>query len=319
MMAANRQLKICLVGVAGNGKSTLGNILLGLEPDDDGGFETSSGARSCTLGVQWKDGNFRGRAGQPIRVIDTPGHGDGEGRDKELRRNMVEELKKQETIDAFIWVKNAQDPRYTKTEAEYFQILIEIFGGAYFHNFVVVFSRWSFSEKEEQKRNKLKKPVTFEGVKAELWDSFLRDYKGNRSLVQVPMMAIDALYDSSDKSEVDAFENELRLLWHTMNQFSAKPVSNIEMALTKIEKLKKQVEEDQDKVKKMKSRLRQMEQQKQRELELQEAEYQRRIKEAESKIKEEKERMEGPPWVKFISFLATPLAMLLGRRLAIGK
>ncbi|CAG0892680.1 unnamed protein product [Darwinula stevensoni] len=313
-MAANKQVKICLVGVAGNGKSTLGNILLGLEPDDDGGFETSSGARSCTLDVQCKDGNFRGGAGQPIRVIDTPGHGDGEGRDEEFRKNMIAEMKKEETIDAFIWVKNSQDPRYNKSEAEYFQILIEIFGGAYFHNFVVVFSRWSFSESEERKRGKLRNRVTLEGVKTELWDSFLRDYEGNRNQVRVPMMAIDALHDVNEQNEVDAFEKEMNLLWDTISKFSARPVNNIEMALTKIEKMKKEMEDDQRKLKDMKSRMRSLDQQKQLELKLQEAEFQRRIKEAESKIKEEKERIEGPPWVKFISFLATPL-IALGRRL----
>ncbi|CAG0902823.1 unnamed protein product [Darwinula stevensoni] len=237
-MATNRRLSIVLVGVTGSGKSTLGNILLGFEPDQPEGFGTSSSSRSCTLDTETRNGFWLGDKITPIRIIDTPGHGDCDGRDEHHREKMVKFLQAEGTVDAFVWIKNSQQPRYDKQEAEYFGILMKVFGPSLFKNLVVVFTRWAFGKKDEVRRNRRRPPLTLEDVKKELWNSFVE----GRDPIEVPMMAVDALHDSEDEIEAAAFRREMEVFLSTITKFSAMPVREIQMVRTEAEKLEQQIE-----------------------------------------------------------------------------
>ncbi|CAG0901528.1 unnamed protein product [Darwinula stevensoni] len=82
-MDASRPLKICLFGITGCGKSTLGNVLLGYGPDGDTqGFRTSNSPTGPDSDVVVMDGNLFGDVNRRVCIIDTPGCGKEEAEDK---------------------------------------------------------------------------------------------------------------------------------------------------------------------------------------------------------------------------------------------
>lgn len=134
-----------MLGTTGTGKSTLANSLLGLSinPNELGAsrFSMSSGARSCTVACSSVDGSLLGDRSKPIKIIDTPGHGDGDGQDFNLRESIVRGMKAEKAVHAFIWVKNSEAPRVDAQDKEFMDIFSQIFGPGFVRNMIVVFTR----------------------------------------------------------------------------------------------------------------------------------------------------------------------------------
>ena len=72
-MNANKRTTILLLGVTGNGKSTLGNVLLGKKV-----FKVGNNIDSCTSQTQIESSIVNGTQ---INIIDTPGFDDSNGND----------------------------------------------------------------------------------------------------------------------------------------------------------------------------------------------------------------------------------------------
>jgi predicted GTPase len=134
--------KIVLLGNTGVGKSTLGNVLLDLEEDSTSAFATSGDAESCTSVCGIKDGFWRGRhRDRLIRVIDAPGHGDSGGRDYELRESIVDTLRAEDSIHAFLFLKSFENPRVDAQDKDLIKTCLGIFGQGFLNNTVVVLTR----------------------------------------------------------------------------------------------------------------------------------------------------------------------------------
>ncbi|CAG0901030.1 unnamed protein product [Darwinula stevensoni] len=222
--AARDNKTICIIGVTGSGKSTLGNILLGRPRNDPTGFKTSAYSSSCTLEVESLDGRWLGN-GDAIRVIDTPGHGDAWGRDQELRREMVSLLEMEGAVHAFIWVKNSQKPRFDLLELEHFDLLKDIFGVSFYINLIVVFSRWSFYARQERLRRD--EGVTLEKAKESLHTSLVENFPWTRDR-PVPMATVDACFAEDDPAEASAFRAETASLWRFIDRLAARPVESVQ-------------------------------------------------------------------------------------------
>ncbi|CAG0903528.1 unnamed protein product [Darwinula stevensoni] len=224
MKAAGDKKTICIIGVTGSGKSTLGNVLLGRPRNDPTGFKTSAYSSSCTLEVESLDGRWLGN-GDAIRVMDTPGHGDAGGRDQELGREMVSSLEMEGAVHAFIWVKNSQKPRFDLLELEHFDMLKDIFGVSFYTNLIVVFSRWSFDARRERLRQD--EGVTLEKAKESLHTSLAEHFPWTRDR-PVPVAAVDACFAEDDPAEASAFLAETASLWRCIDQLAARPVESVQ-------------------------------------------------------------------------------------------
>ncbi len=112
---------------------------------EDGPFRRSAETQSCTLTCQAADGHFLGDSQKPVRVIDTPGHGDSQGRDHSFRDEIIRTMREEKVVHAFLLTKNAQAPRVDMQDIEFFEILRGIFGAGFFSNVVIVFTRLVFS------------------------------------------------------------------------------------------------------------------------------------------------------------------------------
>ena len=277
---ADQPFTILLIGVVGAGKSSMANTLLGHKPYGEKPlFEVSGDGSSVTRDTKSVMGNFFGMAGRPLRIVDTPGHGDRQGRDADFRKQMILELKKVRTVHAIMWIINAEKPRIDQQDDEFFDILSKAFGPGFLKNLLVNFSFFGhakssyrkrslqgkdlsvlrgnvlqfiaeFTEKQETKYEKKndKQPSAMSEEKK-------TEKKKHKALLQalngilraetirdgrrLRYFTIDALYDDGNPDELAKFEEERELLWKTLQSLSAYPVTDIEFIESRLESAKK--------------------------------------------------------------------------------
>ena len=232
MCEENSAIVVVQVGVVGAGKSSLGNALLGFRAmDNEVPFEVGVSGFSVTKLTEAVDGYFKGdpEAGK-IRVIDTPGHGDGAGQDSSYRQQMVERLKTEnDHIDVILWVINAEKPRIDSQDAELFGLLNDAFGPKFLRNLVINFSHFPHGQMHEQQRNRQSK--TFENLKENI-TQFILEFSNGRNddtlvtevrkfLSKPRFFTVDVLFDDEEKRETDAFNKEMNLLWKEMQSMPA--------------------------------------------------------------------------------------------------
>lgn len=82
-----------------------------------------------------------------VEIIDTPGLGMNENEDKRAISNIINYVKSKERINAFIFVMNYNDYRFSSTIRTIFKKFAYVFSKRFLDNTVVVFTHWDESEK----------------------------------------------------------------------------------------------------------------------------------------------------------------------------
>ncbi|ETO27795.1 AIG1 family protein [Reticulomyxa filosa] len=137
-------LRVLLYSPTGEGKSTLGNRILGDESPDGnkGPFEVSDGIDSKTQDIS-KQFLAKGKLYKhSISVIDCPGTFDSNYRDRQHANNLVAYLQGIQFINAIVLVKNYQHPRIDDNYNRFLQELQTMFGVNVWKHAIIVFTKF---------------------------------------------------------------------------------------------------------------------------------------------------------------------------------
>jgi len=199
-------VKLMLIGETGNGKSSLGNYILGKEV-----FRVSSKPRSETKITEGKNGDDEN---SNIVVIDTPGFQDTEGEDKKHIEQMVNYLKSNVGVQAVLIVFNYHQPKLASHIKTMMKILYNIFSFPNFWSHVaIVFTRfYHYIPLEEQEK---KQTVINKFIPEVL--NLVKETTGDQSIKSFPTFFVDADLNNSE-DQYSRYQTEELILWaHRLN------------------------------------------------------------------------------------------------------
>ena len=138
-----RVLKILvLLGESGAGKSSLGNCLLALNPED--GFKESTDTDSCTKRTSDIEGDWVTNGTRCV-IIDTPGLNDSDNEDTELLRGIVMFLRDKGQINNFVVVRNGHMPRMNHSFKSMLSTFELSFGDDFWNHVVFAITHTGYS------------------------------------------------------------------------------------------------------------------------------------------------------------------------------
>jgi len=138
----DKKLVIAAIGEAGEGKSTLLNLILNSPGEDEIFFDVSDEPEACTISPTYREGIWRGDPSRPVIVIDTPGlcsedRDDDPDCDHTIASEIVKILNKFGHINAFIIVLKSGQSRFLSQHQHMFQTFQEVFGAKFWKNSII--------------------------------------------------------------------------------------------------------------------------------------------------------------------------------------
>jgi len=129
--------KIVLIGIMGNGKSSVANIFAGKDI-----FKVSNNVDSCTLQIEsYTNGD--------IQIFDTEGLNSNKNKDIKNLQNMIERFK-QEKMNAIFIVHNGEICRIDESLEKIIRKICNLFTGKYIWKQIgIIFTHYGFDEEEQ--------------------------------------------------------------------------------------------------------------------------------------------------------------------------
>ena len=168
---------VVVLGNTGVGKSSLLNMLAGQDV-----FRVGEGAMSETSLTKASVHRLLAKSdGIQLRLIDTQGLSDsgGNAKDMEHIKNMVESIKKEQTVDMFIICFDGTSPRFSAFAQSTVKLFQQIFPDFWRHA-VLVFNKWTSPDVSRMTN-----------LRNEYQAIFRRDYGVN----QIPCYFIDSFFN----------------------------------------------------------------------------------------------------------------------------
>ena len=225
--------KLLVVGKTGSGKSTICNVIAGLDYKSST-FKVSSSAEGCTGSTQLVDVSFDGRTDRPISLIDTIGFDDRERDDNKIIQDLILNLKtKCDYVHLLLLIVNGQSPRLElslSTMLGYFQ---EMFGESFWKQTAVVFTRLSM--KKETKDDRMRaSSQTDQQIANEYLKKVVNTFPKSRGLNYV---FLDACRDIKDATSQKAFRNSMEQVWKMLQEAPGLPTDRVKHAESEKNKL----------------------------------------------------------------------------------
>ena len=235
----NERRKILIVGKTGTGKSSLCNILAGLDFNNPM-FATSADAQSCTEQTNLANVYFNGNIIRPISIIDTIGFDDP---DRDTDTDIIEDLRttlktRCDHVNLFAIAVNGHSPRLEGSLVGMIGILQEMFGEPFWSQTVVIFTRLSMKEstKEERERSAGK---TDQKLAQEYLLAVRKKFPSCRAL---KYLFIDSSRDRSDTTSEQTFQSSMEQLWSMLQGAPELPTDRVKKAQSEKAKLVEQIE-----------------------------------------------------------------------------
>ena len=177
---------IVLIGETGNGKSSLGNFILGSSE-----FEVSDDFNSCTKDTIQKISKIDPEIG----VVDTPGLQDSNGEDKQNYDKMLKIFEDVKNLHFIVVVLNFSNPRLTSSIQFMLKFLCNVFPKNFSLHVGIVFTHYEHSYQLKVYKKKNKDPQ-------ESFDKYINEvirliekYTGEKALKRPPVYFLDSLIE----------------------------------------------------------------------------------------------------------------------------
>jgi len=258
--------RILVLGPTGVGKSSLSNVLLGRDKEyknnnNKGCFYVGQGSDSVTTQTCANSGDYLGKQGQNVTLIDTPGFGALKWEDeREIVEQMVDVLKNQvKFVHVFVIALDGSKDRYTHQMNTMLLLFGDIFSNRFWKNVMIVGTFWPFDSTNAAKRASKNPPLTVDS-----WSNDKRAALRKNQKDRIPAEAklqtvfIDTFYDVPPSNESTVKFNEYtNKLWSFANEVEPFDMKDIEEALNELEKQKEEIRKAKEESDKLKDKLKQ--------------------------------------------------------------
>ena len=235
----NERRKILIVGKTGTGKSSLCNILAGLDFNNPM-FAISADAQSCTEQTNLANVYFNGDVIRPISIIDTIGFDDRDrDTDTDIIRDLETSLKTRcDYVNLFAIAVNGQNPRLDGSLVGMIGIFQEMFGEAFWPQTVVIFTRLSMKESAKADRERIA-GKTDQKLAQEYLLAVRKKFPSCRAL---KYLFIDSCRDRSDTTSEQTFQSSMEQLWSMLQGAPELSTDRVKKAQSEKAKLLEQLE-----------------------------------------------------------------------------
>ena len=234
-LVGNGRRKLLVVGKTGSGKSSICNVIAGLD-DKNSTFKVSSSAQGCTGSTQLADVSFDGRTDRPISLIDTIGFDDRERDDNKIIQDLIFNLKtKCDYVHLLLLIVNGQSPRLEQSLSTMLGYFQEMFGESFWMQTAVVFTRVPMKKSAKDDRMRTS-GQTDQQIANEYLKEVVNSFPKSQGLKYV---FLDACRDMKDATSQNAFRNSMEQVWKMLQAAPGLPTDKVKHAESEKKKLER--------------------------------------------------------------------------------